>query len=672
MNPVGTPAHLAPAALAGIFLAVLSVLVLVANHRRPINRVWAAGLILVALWQGSIALAYAHPVSGILRLTLFLGAASLCAAALLKETIIAPWRSLQGQLRSVRLHLGLLACYAVLVLIPRAGSAAGEPAWRRDPIVRGLDAGALVWLLLILGQCLAAYRTRRASGVARSELLALVVVIISSLASSFATIVVAGFLGVRGASWGAPGALVAGLSVFSFLLVRNEVFDARGLRRWAILLSTRGLLYSFVLLLWIAFLAQLASMAPLTRFSLGTGAVLAVVLIPSFDRRLRALIDRQTPSPDLLDAREAINALIERSSSPAELYSGFLDVLRRWSDGSAHIAFSDGAFTAAWPDEPLPESLVQLACGQKWISPEIADRRASHRRELDFMLTHRIAAVVGVQTQSGGRLVAAFENRADLRPFSTLEMREAHELLGLMSLGFSHAKLVRRLMSNERLNFYGRQAPRFAHELRNGLYLQTQILGRIASGHGAEVQPADAELCLGRIRQVDLLCSQFLNVRAIHEQPVGMLPVGELLAGLVDESLRRLMQEAGVACRIRFQAEPGLRIIASAALLRTAVSNLVKNATEALQAIPGPREVELAAFTRPSKLCLQIADNGPGMPSERLAHPFEPGASTKELGMGLGLTLARDCIEAMGGTLELVSSTPQGTRFEITLANLAD
>jgi C4-dicarboxylate-specific signal transduction histidine kinase len=80
-----------------------------------------------------------------------------------------------------------------------------------------------------------------------------------------------------------------------------------------------------------------------------------------------------------------------------------------------------------------------------------------------------------------------------------------------------------------------------------------------------------------------------------------------------------------------------------------------------------PPRLELAASRQLDKVHLLVRDNGSGLPEDRRLDAFAPGKSHKRTGMGLGLSIARDCIEAMGGALGLRYSGPSGTCFEITL-----
>ncbi|MFN3534928.1 MAG: ATP-binding protein, partial [Desulfatiglandales bacterium] len=62
-----------------------------------------------------------------------------------------------------------------------------------------------------------------------------------------------------------------------------------------------------------------------------------------------------------------------------------------------------------------------------------------------------------------------------------------------------------------------------------------------------------------------------------------------------------------------------------------------------------------------------ISDTGKGIPQEDLDRIFEPGYTTKEKGLGLGLAIAREIIKAHGGDIKVWSRLGKGTTFYVTL-----
>jgi signal transduction histidine kinase len=103
-------------------------------------------------------------------------------------------------------------------------------------------------------------------------------------------------------------------------------------------------------------------------------------------------------------------------------------------------------------------------------------------------------------------------------------------------------------------------------------------------------------------------------------------------------------------------------------MLGIAIQNLLLNAADVLAGLPPPKLVEVKAAVHFEKARVLVRDNGPGMPENKRDDPFSPGLSLKKGGMGLGLSIVRDCIEAMGGSIGLRPYDGSGACFEITLA----
>ena len=75
----------------------------------------------------------------------------------------------------------------------------------------------------------------------------------------------------------------------------------------------------------------------------------------------------------------------------------------------------------------------------------------------------------------------------------------------------------------------------------------------------------------------------------------------------------------------------------------------------------------------PTQVALAVADTGVGIPPEELEHIFErlyrvdPSRSRGSGGFGLGLAIAKDLVQAMGGTIEVASEPGNGSRFTVKL-----
>jgi len=100
------------------------------------------------------------------------------------------------------------------------------------------------------------------------------------------------------------------------------------------------------------------------------------------------------------------------------------------------------------------------------------------------------------------------------------------------------------------------------------------------------------------------------------------------------------------------------------------ILNLIRNAVDAVRARSGDTNREIRIATRlqpPETIELRVSDNGPGMDARQVDHLFDEFFTTKEQGLGLGLSISRSIIEAHGGTLWLGDTSPAGTTFCFTL-----
>jgi two-component system sensor histidine kinase RegB len=97
-----------------------------------------------------------------------------------------------------------------------------------------------------------------------------------------------------------------------------------------------------------------------------------------------------------------------------------------------------------------------------------------------------------------------------------------------------------------------------------------------------------------------------------------------------------------------------------------ALRGLVQNA---LDVTPGQQTVQLRGAIADGELHLQIEDHGPGMTPEVQSRAFEPFFTTKAPGegMGLGLFLAQNTIQRLGGRIELTSTAGQGSLVDVWL-----
>ncbi|MGZ3661452.1 MAG: ATP-binding protein [Bdellovibrionota bacterium] len=100
--------------------------------------------------------------------------------------------------------------------------------------------------------------------------------------------------------------------------------------------------------------------------------------------------------------------------------------------------------------------------------------------------------------------------------------------------------------------------------------------------------------------------------------------------------------------------------------LQQVLFNLITNAAQAMN---GKGALEINIAKEESGYRIDVRDNGPGIPAEKLAHVFDPFYTSKQEGMGtgLGLSIVRSLIHKMGARIEVSSVVGKGTEFRIFL-----
>jgi two-component system sensor kinase FixL len=100
--------------------------------------------------------------------------------------------------------------------------------------------------------------------------------------------------------------------------------------------------------------------------------------------------------------------------------------------------------------------------------------------------------------------------------------------------------------------------------------------------------------------------------------------------------------------------------------IQQVVLNLVRNALEAMELVDR-RELRIATGARNGMAEVTVTDSGPGIAPEIAERLFQPFVSTKETGMGLGLSICREIVEAHHGRLTASPRPDGGTTFRFSL-----
>jgi signal transduction histidine kinase len=144
------------------------------------------------------------------------------------------------------------------------------------------------------------------------------------------------------------------------------------------------------------------------------------------------------------------------------------------------------------------------------------------------------------------------------------------------------------------------------------------------------------------------------------------VPLDEVAARAAD-----LYQDAADARGVSLAFTPGgpdLAVDADRTRLEQVAANLIDNA---LKYTPAGGRIEIAAFGSNGEAVLRVSDTGIGIPAAEMPHIwdrlFRGDASRSARGLGLGLSLVKDIVEAHGGRVQAASEPGHGATFEIRL-----
>lgn len=234
-------------------------------------------------------------------------------------------------------------------------------------------------------------------------------------------------------------------------------------------------------------------------------------------------------------------------------------------------------------------------------------------------------------------------------------------------------KVLQRAWQTERLAELGVLASGLAHEIRNPLNSIRFNLLNVQDGIAQpQTESGDVAALIKDIAdEVDRLegiMRDFLRLARPDPARMEIVEVHGLLA-----SVARLVEGPCRAQNVELSWDCSSQVHAAADpnQLKQVLLNLVLNAQ---QAMPQGGRLEVRCLTPaspPDTVVIEVADTGPGIPDAVRDKIFQPFFSTKKEGIGLGLSICRQLVEQMHGSLEFFTRQGQGTTFVVRLPRAA-
>jgi len=244
----------------------------------------------------------------------------------------------------------------------------------------------------------------------------------------------------------------------------------------------------------------------------------------------------------------------------------------------------------------------------------------------------------------------------------------------------SVARFQREMSQRERLASLGRLSTVIAHEVRNPLMIIKGSLHALRRKDVDETAMREAVHDIDEeVERLNRIVNEVLDFARPIKFDVASADINDLCRSSASAS-----QASGTGAAVALDLDPGAGpVTTDAERLRIALVNMLVNARHAVQssvvsqqsvvgsqqsAVDGQQSsVTLRTRVNGHGITISIVDTGAGIEPTHLAHVFDPYFTTKRGGTGLGLPIAKNIIEGLGGTITIDSTPGAGTEIRVDL-----
>jgi len=220
------------------------------------------------------------------------------------------------------------------------------------------------------------------------------------------------------------------------------------------------------------------------------------------------------------------------------------------------------------------------------------------------------------------------------------------------------------LAQSEREQAWREMAKQVAHEIKNPLTpmrLTVQSFQRKFDKDDPNITKKLADYTQSILQQIDTMSavasafSNFASMPAQQNETLNVVQIVQMALEIFNEDY------------IEFEAAENeiITIFDRTQLIRL-ITNLVKNAIQAIPEEQIDKKIKITVFQEQNQVKISVKDNGIGISEENAQRIFEPKFTTKSSGMGLGLAIIKNSIENYNGTIIFVSKINEGTEFIVS------
>ena len=227
------------------------------------------------------------------------------------------------------------------------------------------------------------------------------------------------------------------------------------------------------------------------------------------------------------------------------------------------------------------------------------------------------------------------------------------------------------LIQAEKHAVIGRMVGSVTHEINNPLQTIKNCLFLISQDTESDSPNKEPlEMALSETQRMGNIVGQ---LRQLYRPQASQTMVAQELLSIIGE-VHALIIPHLINSKVIWRPLPGLqdcKVFCAKEQLIEVFLNLCTNAIDSMQPAGGELFVDMDFNTAKGKVGVIFRDTGPGISSEILPHLFEPFMTTKEYGLGLGLSICYGIIQKHGGQITVESQPGQGTSFTVWLPLVA-
>jgi len=223
------------------------------------------------------------------------------------------------------------------------------------------------------------------------------------------------------------------------------------------------------------------------------------------------------------------------------------------------------------------------------------------------------------------------------------------------------------LAKSERETAWREMAKQIAHEIKNPLTpmkLGIQHLQRAAGNKDEDLEKSIDKISRTLIDQIDTLSSIATEFSNFAKMPVAKNVRLDLVQKL--KNTIGLFDDKKGNIELNLNKLEELWVFADKEQLSRVIINLIKNG---MQSVPDSKKakINIELSKKDERALITIRDNGKGIPEDIRDKLFQPNFTTKTSGMGMGLAIVKNIIEAVGGEISYETELNKGTTFFVEL-----